>query len=74
MKTRRIYIRPEIIEVPYTNPLMVIGDSTGADEYIGDELNIFAKENDFGEEEGFEDDLWEEERKNFGLEEWTDEW
>ena len=75
MKMQRKYISPETIEVPYMDSLMDLSTaSTGANEYIGDELNIFAKENDFGEEEGFENDFWEDERKDFGLEEWTDEW
>lgn len=72
MNTLRKYIRPEIIGVPYTNPLMVIGGSAGVKEE--EEFPGYAKENDFGEEEGFENDLWEDERKDFGLEEWTDEW
>lgn len=77
MTKRLKYNTPETYIVPYRNPLMVIGGSAGVKVIIvneEEEFPGFAKENDFGEEEGFENDFWEDERKDFGLEEWTDEW
>lgn len=77
MTKRLKYNTPETYIVPYRNPLMVISGSAGVKVIIVNEEEEFpgyAKENDFGEEEGFENDFWEDERKDFGLEEWTDEW
>lgn len=34
MVKRKKYIKPEIDGIPYSNPLMVIDGSTGADEWI----------------------------------------
>ena len=43
MTTRNEYIKPEIVEAPYNQPLMVIGGSAGADPTLpGNEGNIFS--------------------------------
>ncbi len=72
MTTRNEYIKPEIVEAPYNQPLMVIGGSAGADATLpGNEVNVFSKEfDDFEENDSYEDELWENEREGFGLQDW----
>lgn len=60
------YIRPQLDIVPYREALMVIPPSaeTGTGE-------LFTKEfDDFEENNSYEDELWEDERDGFGLQDW----
>lgn len=65
---RNEYVSPLVEVVPYRSLLMVLPPSaeTGIDEG-----GLMSKEFDeFEEDNSYEDELWENEREGFGLQDW----
>lgn len=65
---RNEYVSPLVEVVPYRSLLMVLPPS--AETGIDDGELWSKKFDDFEENDPYEDELWEDERQGFGLQDW----
>lgn len=69
MMNMKMYIKPEIEIVPYFDKDILDYVPGGNNQSFGTDDEPLAKDFDMEEESEF-DDMWEEERQTFGLQDW----